>query len=244
VTAPNVEKIDTFLESLYRSEGAASVLKRLSIAAAHPVTAIAAFRHIMRHPVVYVTISRADRQNARWMFDRRRPWRFRGFISSYIELPPEIETYWRGTSKQNLRTRVSQARFAGLTVRSVDMAQIPAVIAAIGWRLDDVEGELLKMDLSSSRDPFEGAIFVALFDQAETAVGFCFGIQTGNVVKCVWSATTEKGAARWLCFSGFVEEASARGARFIIESPPWAFSGGNKIFAGHLGFSAARIRSA
>jgi hypothetical protein len=131
-----------------------------------------------------------------------------------------------------------------MTVRSVDMTQISAVIAAIGWRLDDVEGELLKLDLSRSRDPFDGAIFVALFDQAETPVGFCLGIQTGNVVKCVWSATTEKGAARWLCFSGFVEEASARGARFIIESPPWAFSGGNEIFAGHLGFSAARIRSA
>jgi hypothetical protein len=135
-----------------------------------------------------------------------------------------------------------------LTVRSVDIANIPAlvsaVIMAIGWRIDDVESELLKMDLSNSLDPFDRAICVALFDQAETAVGFCLGIQTGNVVKCVWSATTEKGAARWLCFSGFVEEASARGARFIVESPPWAYSGGNKIFAGHLGFSAARIRSA
>jgi hypothetical protein len=114
---------------------------------------------------------------------------------------------------------------------------------AIGWSIDDVESELLKMNLSNSRDPFNGAICVALFDQAENPVGFCLGIHTGNVVKSVWSATTEKGAARWLCFSGFVEEASARGARFIIESPPWAFSGGNKIFAGHLGFSPARIRS-
>jgi hypothetical protein len=86
-------------------------------------------------------------------------------------------------------------------------------------------------------------VCVGVFDSSGHVVGFSLGTQTGNVVRTLLSFNSIKGSVRWLCFTGYVHEVSARGGKFIVESPPWAFTGGNNIFAGHLGFVPARIRS-
>jgi hypothetical protein len=241
---PSAEKIEQFLTSIYQSESgdSAQIVKRLTITALHPLMTFAALRYVMELPLVEVAIPKSDRAKARWMFNPRRPWRLRGFVMSYIELPSPLHLYWRGTSKQNLRTRTSQARTAGFTVREVGSPEISDLVLRVIR-----EGEWYEQDIEDTQRRYlrslEDVICVGVFDRNEHAVGFCMGTQTGNAVRSGLSYTSQKGAVRWLCFSGFVEAVSARGARFIIESPPWAFTGGNKIFAGHLGFSPARIRS-
>lgn len=241
---PNVEDIEQFLTTIYQSESgdSAQMVKRLTIAVLPPLMTFAAFRYLMELPLVGVAIPKSDRAKARWMFNPRQPWRLHGFVMSYIELPSPLHLYWRGTAKQNLRTRTSRARVAGYTVREVESPEISDLVLRViregGWYEHDIE-DTQRNYLSSLED----VICVGVFDPNERAVGFCMGTQTGNVVRSGLSYTSQKGAVRWLCFSGFVEVVSARGARFIIESPPWSFTGGNKIFAGHLGFSPARIRS-
>ena len=241
---PNVESIEQFLTSIYQSESGDSsqIVKRLTIAALHPLMTFAALRYVMELPIVDVAIPKSDKSKARWMFDPRRPWRLHGFISSYIELPSPLHLYWQGTSKQNLRTRTSQARIAGFTVRAVGSSEISDVVSQvtrdIGWYEHSIEAVQ-----SSILRSLDDVICVGVFDPNEHVVGFCIGTHAGNVVRTRFSFTSQKGLVRWLCFSGYVEAVSARGARFIIESPPWAFTGGNKIFAGHLGFSPARIRN-
>ena len=42
---------------------------------------------------------------------------------------------------------------------------------------------------------------------------------------------------RWLCFSGFVEEVQRSRWKVHSRTSPWVYSGRNRIFAGHLGFS-------
>jgi hypothetical protein len=98
---PNVEDIEQFLTSIYQSEfgDSAQIVKRLTITAPHPLMTFAALRYVMGFPIVDVAIPKPDKSKARWMFDSRRPWRLRGFISSYIELPSPLHLYWQDTSK-------------------------------------------------------------------------------------------------------------------------------------------------
>ncbi len=125
-------------------------------------------------------------------------------------------------------------------------AEVTEVISDVfrdkGWKTDEIEERLRVTTQRGIDETLEALVCVAVFDSHAHVVGFCIGIQAGDAILTVWAMTSQRGAARWLCFSGFVEEASARGARFIIGEPPWAFTGGNKVFAGHLGFSAARVR--
>ncbi len=241
---PDVEEIGAFLTAIYQpgSEESTSLVKRLLVAARHPMMTLAALHYVAHTPVVDVDIPSSERSRAWWMYDQRRPWRFRGYISSYIELPELLEHYWRGTSKQNLRTRSSQAKLAGFTVRAIKPTELDEVVFQVfedkGWRMPEIERAQRPINES-----LEGAVSVGVFDENGRAVSFCFGTQAGNVVRNLWGNTSRRGTVRWLCFSGFVAEAHAQGVRYIVESPPWTFSEGNKIFAGHLGFSVARIRS-
>lgn len=241
---PSDNEIEKFLSSIYRGDVSKSAhfLKRFVTPAIHPVMTWAALKYVMRLPMVKVDVQQSERAKAKWMFDSRRPWRLHGFTSSYIELPTPIQMFWRGTAKQNLRTRTSQALAAGLYVRSVETSAINDVISQVfrdrGWDERDVE-----MARRAVPDALSEVLCVGVFDSSERAIGFCLGTQAGNVVRTLWSCTSQRGTSRWLCFGGYVAEAYARGARFIVESPPWAFTGGNHIFADHLGFTPARIRT-
>jgi hypothetical protein len=83
---------------------------------------------------------------------------------------------------------------------------------------------------------------VAVFDGNERAVASCMGSQTGNAVRNFWANASVTGQVRWLCSTGFVEESNERGIRFNVESPPWAMSEGNRLFAHRQGFVPGRIR--
>ena len=241
---PNTEDIETFLVSIYQGEFGNSprIAKRLAKLVLHPVLTCSALRYVAQFPIVDIGIADSEKSKAQWMFDSRRPWRVRGFVLSYLELPSPLHLYWQGTPMQNLRTRSNQARAAGYTVRAVVPTEISGVLAQVfrgrGWDENYIEETLRQLPSS-----LEETVCVGVFDPSAHPVGFCIGAQAGHVVRTLGAATSEKGTARWLCFSGYVEEVNTRGARFIIESPPWAFIGGNKIFAGHLGFTPARIRS-
>jgi hypothetical protein len=248
---PNVEAIDTFLASVYRIQDvegeSASYVKLLTNTIRHPVLGFAAFKYLMSFPVVKVAIPETEKSRTRWLFDPRRPWAHRGFIASYIELPSPLTPYFQGTAKQNLRTRTSHARAAGFDVRPVDTFEISDVISQVfkdkGWEQHEIEANLRKMGLRQVGESVVAPLCVGVYDSSGHVVGFSLGTQTGNVVRTLLSFNSIKGSPRWLCFSGYVQEVSARGGRFIVESPPWAFTGGNNIFAGHLGFVPARIRS-
>jgi hypothetical protein len=237
------EEVESFITSLYRRNNGepASKARQLSLAMAHPVKTWAAIRHILAFPIIYVSLPKSTKSKGSWLYESRRPWNLRGFISSYIELPTPIDLYWQGRSKQELRSRTKRAESAGLTARPIAGHEIHDAIAQVfkdrGWDERDIRDAHRGLP-----EPLEDLVCVGVFDSTDRIVGFCIGILTGNIVRALWSCTSQKGTARWICFSGYVKEANARGARFIIQPPPWALTGGNKIFAGHLGFVPARIR--
>jgi hypothetical protein len=240
----NAEEVEHFLSSFYQDlDGTPkSGIKRILLVGSHPVMTLIALRYVVRHPIVVVSIPDTERSRASWLYETRRPWNLRGFISSYIEIPSPVDHYWQGASKKKLRTRSTRAETAGFSARPIASNEIRKAMAHVfrdrGWDERDVEDAQVRLP-----EPLEELICVGVFDSTDHIVGFCIGILTGNIVRTLWSCTSQKGNARWLCFSGYVREASARGVRFIIQSPPWAFSGGNQIFAGHLGFVPARIRT-
>ena len=133
VTMRNLEEIERFLDSIYRTNDGdpAPMLERLPILLMHPLMAIAALRYLMKLPLVRVSMPGVESSKTRWLFDPRRPWNFRGFISSFIEVPAPLDSYWHGTSKQNLRTRSHQARTAGFHVRAVDASGMNGVISQV-----------------------------------------------------------------------------------------------------------------
>ncbi len=247
VTMSNLDAMERFLTSIYQyqDEDGSSIprVTRLTHALKHPLMTASALRYLLTFPVVEIALPRPESTLKRWLVGPRRPWRHHGMISSYIALPSELASYWQGTPRQNLRTRTRQARVAGFETRVVATAQIHEVIAEVlrdkGWEGHEVEANLRERDLSRYANSL---LCVSVFDQSGHPVAFCVGTQSGEVVQTLWSYTSQRGTARWLCFSGYVEEVSARGGRFIVEDAPWSFTGGNKIFAGHLGFVPARIR--
>jgi hypothetical protein len=243
----NRKEIEDLLHSIYRYQdedgSVVSHWRRLAVAVAHPMTTFAALRYLMSFPLVRVKLPSTELPSTRRRFRIRRPWHHYGFISSLIEIPSPSRLYWQGTSKQNLRTRSRHARDAGFTARVVSASDIDGVISQVlkdrGWEDHEVEADLRDKDLRRNRESLLG---VAVFDSSEHAVAFCVGTKSGEVVRTLWAYTSQKGAVRWLCFSGYVDQVSAVGGRFIVEDAPWSFVGGNEIFAGHLGFVPARIR--
>lgn len=241
---PSVEDIDRFLSYIFHDGTGKSTpfLRRLTFTLLHPVVALGSLHYVLRSPIVNVTVPPSEKSRAWWMYDRQRPWRLQGFISSYIELPTPIEHFWRGQARQNLRKSTARARAAGFRVKTVSPSEIVEVTSQVftdsGWKQFEIENAHRNL-----RAFMDGVICVGVFDDTSRAVAFCLGTQAGNIVRNVWAYTSLRGTVRWLCFSGYVEEVNARGAKFIIESPPWAFTGGNDVFAGNLGFKPARIRS-
>lgn len=236
--APNIEEVEEFLTSFYhgKDRGPSSIARRAILIALHPVMTISAVQYIRKLPVIEVSVPESDRAKAHWLYDPRRPWKLNGFLSSYIELPSPLHTYWQGQAKQNLRKATARAMAAGFQVRAVETSEIAALIAQV-WGTEDIE--MIQRYLP---DPLEGVICVAVFDERDNVVAFCTGTQAGNAVRAVWANTSQKGQVRWLCFSGFVEVAYARGVKFIIESPLWSIPGGNRLFASRLGYQAGRVR--
>jgi len=242
-SVPDETKIDHFLTFIFQSgyRTRAVPFRRLGFTILHPMVAWAAFQHLRRLPVVKVTISSSDRGKALWMYDSRRPWRLHGLVTSYLEIPSPLSIYWRGSSRHNLRTHTAHAKAEGYQVELVNSPAINGVIAQVtsdkGWRVIPVESALLRVG-----GTLDDAICVGVFDSNQRAVAFHVGVQAGNVLRNVWSYSSQRGSARWLCFSGFIEHASDKGVRFIIEAPPWALTGGNKVFMRRLGFTPARVR--
>jgi hypothetical protein len=244
VTTPSADNIERFLSSLYRnSDGTSkSFVQRMSLAASHPLMTPLAFKFLIQHPIVKVVIPESEKCRAPWLYESRRPWNLRGFISSYVEIPSPVDAFWEGAPKKKLRVRTKRAHNAGYTARSLATNEVSEAIAQVfrdrGWHERDVADAQNRLP-----EPLDQLVSVGVFDPADHIVGFCLGVLTGNIVRTLWSCTSERGTVRWLLFSGYVREASARGVRFIIQSPPWSYSEGNQIFAGHLGFIPARIRS-
>jgi hypothetical protein len=170
---PNVEAIDTFLASVYRNQDvegqSASYVKLFVNTVRHPVLGLAAFRHLMSFPVVKVAIPETERSRTHWLFDPRRPWKHRGFIASYIELPSPLSQYFQGSAKQNLRTRTSHAKVAGFHVRPVDSLEINDVISQVfkdkGWEEHEIEANLLKMGLRQVGQSVVAPVCVGVFVQ-------------------------------------------------------------------------------
>lgn len=196
-----------------------------------------------------MSVSASDTESVKWIFNPRRPWKLSSFVSSYIELPSPLSLYWQGQAKQNIRKATARAKSEGYKVRPVDPSEVEKIVIQIGedsgWKrheLDGVIDQVFKGTQWNLHD-VRGAICVAVVDGEDRPVAFCLGAQTGNVVRNIWAYTAHRGNVRWLCFSGYVEEVSARGAKFIVESSPWALSAGNDVFAERLGFKPARIRN-
>ena len=247
----DLREIDHFLDSLFHDRLGASTpqLKRLFLVVTHPVRAWHAARYVRQFPVVNVAIPKSEAENAKWIFSLRRPWKLSNFISSYIELPTPLSLYWHGQAKQNVRKATARARKEGFTTVPVKPTEVEDVVIQIGlesgWERYQIESVILQVFKGSGWEfpRISGAICVAVVDENDRPVAFCLGAQAGNVVRNIWAYTAERGNVRWLCFSGYLEEVSARGARFIVESSPWALSEGNDVFAERLGFKPARIRN-
>lgn len=240
--------VDQFLRAVYRihDEHDSTILRWLAQVGQHPVIAFAVAMYLMRVPIVEVQMSADERSRVNWLYDHRRPWNPRGFVSSYLELPTELENYWRGPAKQELRRRSAQAKASGLEARAVSMSEIIPVIAKvyradIDGRVGEIAKNLEDMRMRNDGALLEKSICVGVFE-GDTPVAFSLGVQSGNAVNTMLAGTSVRGTARWLCFSGFVEEVFARGGRFIIQPPQWALTSGNKIFAEHLGFLPGRVR--
>lgn len=201
-----------------------------------------ALKYVFQHPIVEVSIPKSEKLRAPWLYESRRPWNLRGFISSYVELPSPVDHFWEGASKKKLRVRTKRADSAGFTTRSIAPREVSDAIAQVfrdrGWHERDVVDAQNRLP-----EQLDQLVSVGVFDTTDHIVGFCIGIVTGNIVRTMWSCTSQRGTVRWLLFSGYVRESSARGVKYIVQSPPWSFSEGNQIFAGHLGFVPVRIRN-
>jgi hypothetical protein len=111
-----------------------------------------------RVPIVAVDMSPEEKSNARWIYEPRRPWRMRGLVSSFLEIPSELDDYWRGAPKQELRRRTSQAKRAGFKVRAVESSEIIDVIAQVYNYVADGRVHEIEIDLRKTKRNSEMAL--------------------------------------------------------------------------------------
>jgi hypothetical protein len=130
---PSAEKIDSFLTALYQTPNGnpTSTIQRLRLVMLQPLTTAAVIRYIVNLPVVGISIREAERPEATWLFDPRRPWNPSNFISSYLELPSPLHLYWQGQARQNLRKASNRALSEGFKVRLIDTSEASSVIEQV-----------------------------------------------------------------------------------------------------------------
>ena len=113
---PNVARIEQLLSTLYRREDRESprVVARVSTVISHPDDGGGRVALHDRHSSRERCDVGTEKSNARWMFDATPVATLGALCLSYLELPTPLDAYWRGSSRQNLRTRTNKAKLAGI----------------------------------------------------------------------------------------------------------------------------------
>ncbi len=174
-------------------------------------------------------------------FSWRQPAALHGFARSCVLLPINRSDYFRGPSRQNLRTRTSAATRLGYTTRPLLNNEIAGVVEAIclarGWH--EFRQEIFLKVLSVE---VEDACGVATFDTEEVPCAFAIGTRAGDAFALKWAYGTTKGPSRWQCFSGLIEYCYAEGLRTIIEDPGVLIQPSLWVFQDELGFVDVNLK--
>jgi len=174
-------------------------------------------------------------------FSWRRPTILHGFARSCVLLPETREDYFRGTAKQNLRTRTSGATRKGYVTRALDNDEIfqfvSSVCIARGWHEFDpkIFVTVTGRDVLDLRG-------VGTFSAEGTPVAFAIGTQAGDAIALKWAYSTDQGHARWQCFSGLVDYCYENNLRTIIEDPRMFIERSLLVFQKDLGFIDTNVQ--
>jgi hypothetical protein len=174
-------------------------------------------------------------------FSWRRPTILHGFARSCVLLPENREDYFRGTAKQNLRTRTSGATRKGYVTRELANDEIfqfvSSVCIARGWHEFDpkIFVTVTGRDVLDLRG-------VGTFSAEGTPVAFAIGTQAGDGIALKWAYSTDQGHARWQCFSGLVDYCYEQKLRTIIEDPRMFIERTLLVFQKDLGFIDANVQ--
>jgi hypothetical protein len=173
-------------------------------------------------------------------FSWRHPTALHGFARACLLLPINRSDYFKGPSRQNLRTRTSGATRLGYTTRPLLNNEIAGVVEAVclarGWhefRHESIS-EVLSVEV-------EDACGVATFDTEGVPCAFAIGIQAGDAFTLKWAFST-MGPPRWQCFSGLIEYCYAEGLRTIIEDPVMLIKPSLLVFQDELGFVDVNLK--
>lgn len=174
-------------------------------------------------------------------FSWRRPTILHGFARSCVLLPENRDDYFRGTAKQNLRTRTSGATRKGYVTRELATDEIfqfvSSVCIARGWHEFDPQifVTVTGRDVLDLRG-------VGTFSAEGTPVAFAIGTQAGDAIALKWAYSTDQGNARWQCFSGLVDYCYENNLRTIIEDPRMFIERTLLVFQKDLGFVDANVQ--
>jgi len=174
-------------------------------------------------------------------FSWRRPTILHGFGRSCVLLPEDRDDYFRGTAKQNLRTRTAGASREGYVTRELANHEILGFVSAVciarGWH--EFEPKIFKTVTGRDIPELCG---VGTFSEDGTPVAFAIGTQAGDALALKWAYSTDQGNARWQCFSGLVDYCYERNLRTIIEDPRMFIERSLLVFQKDLGFIDANVQ--
>ncbi len=166
----------------------------------------------------------------------------RGWARTVIRLPEDVNEFFRGQDRRNLRTGARGAEREGFHAEWVTGAELFEALASIvqqrGW------GEPLTMakftEMVGATPEESHAVVVRNAEGRADCINI--GVCCHDIFVLRVGLTTTKSFPRWLAFNRLVYELHNRGVRLLIGDQITALTAGNIEFQSHVGFEIVNIR--
>ena len=165
------------------------------------------------------------------------------FLHTAYFLPEDLEGFFSGSARANLRKSSNAAKRDGFTARWIHG---PQLLDALNEVLIDRQSkkEHLNPDglFRNTRVSLEEVEGVVVYSPDGSPVSIILGLRIDGLFLLRMALSSETGRARWLAFAILITEGHQRGIRTVIGERVWALGRGDIQFQERLGFVPVNLR--
>lgn len=168
---------------------------------------------------------------------------FGSFLHTAYFLPDDLEGFFAGSARANLRKSSNAAIRDGFTAKWTDG---PQLLDALNEVLIDRRSKKGYLDpdglFRNTRVSLEEVEGVVVRSPDGSPVSVILGLRIDGLFLLRMALSSETGRARWLAFATLITEGHQRGIRTVIGERVWALGRGDVLFQERLGFVPVNLR--
>ena len=168
---------------------------------------------------------------------------FGRFLHTAFFLPADLDGYFSGSARANLRKSSNAAIRDGFTARWIDG---PQLLDALNEVLTDRQSRKGRLDsdglFRNARVLLEEVEGVVVYSPDGSPVSVILGLRIDGLFLLRMGLSSEHGHPRWLAFATLITDGHQRGIRTVIGERVWVMGRGDVQFQERLGFVPVNLR--